>query len=326
MAKKQPAKSARSEKRQAARKQTKTAKQKLSREVRLERKGTRNYTLLDCMRFGRIANILFILFIIVCLIYYYSLAVRGKTSVIFEIVAYTIETSAFALFTISVIWLDRLVRARGLMKLLLITYIAVEVILMLGEFHLLPLIPYNGLSVPLIIVHVLFSAAVSLSLLMLDPQNKRVQWLVGITSVIILAGMLTAIAGYRVYASILVNALGYIIFFTAMERLLHLEEVEIDCYGDRAEVKSFDSTMFSETPTMVEIPRAEKPKTLGGKAKRLAQELSTNEKLVLTDKDEKFEYEFGVDDDDDDDEYDAYDDAPDAYDDDAADGGDDGEA
>ena len=303
MAKKQPARPARAEKRREERQKT---KQRIGREERLEKNAKRNYTLLDCMKFGKIANILFVLFIILCLIYYYSLASKGHFSVIFELVVYVVETGGFALFTVSVVWLDRLVRARGIMKTLLISYIVVEVILMLGEFELLPLIPYNGLSMPLIIVHVLFSGGVSLSLLMLEPQNKRVQWLVGITTVIILAGMLTAVAGYRVYASILINAFAYIIFFTAMERLLHLEEVEIDCYGDQAQVTSFDSTMFSETPTMVEIPRAEKPKSLKAKAKRLAQELSSEEQIVLTDKDEKFEYEFGVeevDEDDFDDEY-----------------------
>ena len=51
-------------------------------------------------------------------------------------------------------------------------------------------------------------------------------------------------------------------------------------------------------------------KTLREKAKRLAEDLSSEEKLVLTDKDEKFEYEFGVEDDEDDE---------DAYEDDSAD-------
>lgn len=328
MAKKQPATPARAEKRPPAR--TKQPKQrKQSREERLEQQSARQYTLMDCMKFGKIANILFIAFIVICLIYYYSLASKKLFSVPFEILAYTIEVSAFALFTVSVIWIDRLVRARGIMKTLLMLYITTEVVLMLGEFHLLPLIPYNGLSVPLIIVHVIFSAGVSLSLLMLEPQNTRVQWITGITTVIILAGMLTAIAGYRVYASILVNAIGYIVFFSAMEHLLHLEEVDIDCYGDQAAVTSFDSTMFSNAPTMIEIPRAEKPKKLKDKARRFAQSLTSEEHLVLTDKDEKFEYEFGVDEDDDDDEYnyDEYDESEE-YEDNASeyDDGDDSEA
>ena len=180
---------------------------------------------------------------------------------------------------------------------------------MLLEFRLLPFKSYNGLSVGLTVTHVLFSAGVSFSLLMLDPMNKKLQWIVGITTCIILAGMLLAIAGYRVYGSILVNAFAYIFFFTATDYQLRLEEIEVDCYGDSAKVRSFESTLFADTPTMVEKPMKEK-KTLREKAKRLAEDLSSEEKLVLTDKDEKFEYEFGVEEDDDDE---------DAYEDDGAD-------
>lgn len=270
-----------------------------------EDKGPRRYKLSDCMRFGRIANILFVVFIIVCLIYYYSFANKGNYSIPFEVVAYSIETVAFLLFSTSVIWMERLVRARKCMKFLLIAYILVEIILMLLEFRLLPFKSYNGLSVGLTVTHVLFSAGVSFSLLMLDPMNKKLQWIVGITTCIILAGMLLAIAGYRVYGSILVNAFAYIFFFTAMDYQLRLEEIEVDCYGDSAKVQNFESTLFADTPTMVEKPMKEK-KTLREKAKRLAEDLSSEEKLVLTDKDEKFEYEFGVEEDDDDE--DAYED------------------
>ena len=118
-----------------------------------------------------------------------------------------------------------------------------------------------------------------------------------ITSIIILAGMFPGIAGYRVYASILINAIAYIVFFTAMLRQLELEEVTIDCHGDNAKVTNYGSTMFADTPTMVELPpESRKLKT---KARRFAQRLTEEEKLVLTDKDEKFEYEFGVDSEDD---------------------------
>ncbi len=266
-----------------------------------EEKGPRKYTLTDCMRFGRIANILFVVFIIVCLIYYYSLASKGDFSIPFEVVAYSIEIIAFLLFSTSAIWMERLVRARKIMKFLLIIYILVEILLMLLEFRLLLDGVYNGLSIPLTVAHVLFSAGVSFSLLLLDPMNKKLQWIVGITTCIILAGMLPAIAGYRVYASVLVNAFAYIFFFTAMEYQLHLEEIEVDCYGDSAKVQSFESTLFADTPTMIEKPAAEK-KTLREKAKRLAEDLSSEEQIILTDKDEKFEYEFGVEEDEDDEE------------------------
>ncbi len=292
-------------KKQPARKQHEAAVEKPKKQRRTledirEERGPRKYTLMDCMRFGRIANILFVAFIIICLIYYYSIASKGNYSIPFEVIAYTVETAAFLLFSISVIWLDRLVRARKTMKYLLFSYIITEIVLMLLEFKLLPFEAYNGLSLGVIIAHVLYSAGVSFSLLMLDPPNKRLQWIVGITTCLILAGMLFGIAGYRVYASILINAFAYIFFFTAMEHQLRLEEIDIDCYGSSAKVQNFESTLFADTPTMVDKPVKEK-KTLLQTAKRLADEMSSEEQLILTDKDEAFEYEFGVDDDDEDD-------------------------
>jgi len=254
------------------------------------------------MRLGLIGNILFVVFIIVCLIYYYSLAKRGNYVIPFEILAYVIEASAFAFFTLSVIWMDRLVRARAVMKVLMLVYIVVEVILMLLEFQLVPFVNYNGISIPLILIHVLFSAGVAFSLLMLEPQNTKLQWIVGITCVIMLSGMFLGLAGYGVYTTILLNAFAYIFFYTAMQNQLRLEEVEVDCYGDRAEQKEFSSTMFAETPTMVEVPHEKV--SLAKKAKRAAEDVweGNEERTVLTD-DEEFEYEFGtIEEDDEDDE------------------------
>ena len=293
------------------RQKTASETRKMRREAARETERRRNYTLTDCMKIGRAANILFVLFIIVCLIYYYSFSKNGKLIIPFEILAYSIETTAFVLFTLSVVWIDRLVRARRIMKILLIAYIVVEVLLMLLEFQLLPWLFYDGLSMGVIIAHVLFSAGVSFSLLMLDSQNKKLQVIVAVTTIIVLAGMFPGLAGYRVYASILINAFAYIFFFSAMARQLILEEVEVDCYGDQAKVTSFDSTLFADTPTMVEKPMREKPLTVSEKLKRAADRLTDEEQIVLTDKEEKFEYEFGVVEEDDDDEYedDEYDDA-----------------
>ncbi|MBQ3940668.1 MAG: hypothetical protein II723_06100 [Oscillospiraceae bacterium] len=284
-----------------------------------ERQGwrRRDYTLADCMKLGLIANILFVVFIVICLIYYYTLARRDKYVIPFEFVAYTTEMMGFALFILSVVWTDRLIRARSLMKVLMPVYISIEVLLMLMEFELFPNIYpfylYNGLSLGLIIAHVLFSAGVSLSLLQLEPENKRVQAVVCITCGIILAGMLTAAAHYRVYASILVNAFAYIFFYAAMRLLLQREEVRVDCHGDRAEETSFTSTMFAESPLLQERPEKRR-RTFGQIAKDAARQLSAEEHEVLTDEDEQFEYEFNVQDDAPDDDYDDFDD-PDDFDD-----------
>ena len=89
----------------------------------------------------------------------------------------------------------------------------------------------------------------------------------------------------------------YIFFFTAMEHQLRLEEIEVDCYGSQAKVQNFGSTLFADTPTMIDKPVKEK-KTILQSAKRFAEDLTSQEQLILTDKDETFEYEFGDADDD----------------------------
>ncbi len=299
---------------QSARQERRSEARKAARSDARKPEQKRPYTLTDCMKFGRTANILFVVFIIICLIYYYSIAAKGNYVIPFEIAAYAVEASAFVLFTISVIWMTRLVRARSIMKVMLLLYIVTEVVLMLLEFQFLPWTHYNGLSLGLILTHVIFSGFVSLTLLMLQPENKRVQVIVSITTIIIFAGMFLGLAGYRVYASILLNAFAYIFFYSAMLHQLRLEEVEVDCYGDRARESNFASTMFADTPTMVELPPAPKA-TVRQRIRRVAESFTDEEHIVLTDKDEKFEYEFGVQEDDDD-EYEDYeeyeDDAPDA--------------
>ena len=257
----------------------------------------RPYTLMDSMKLGRLANILFVVFIIVALLYYYVIAKNGNLIFIYEIFGYSIEAIGFTLFTVSVIWMDKLVRARAIMKVMMIVYISIEVFLMLLEFQLIPLPGYNGLSFWLVIAHSIFSGGVAFSLLMLDPANKKMERIIIITTAIILGGMFLGYAGYRVYASILLNAFAYIFFYTAMIHQLRLEEIRVDCYGDNAESKAFSSTMFENVPTMVEKVKKEKEEfSISEKAKRAASllNLENEEHTVLTDKDEKFEYEFGV--------------------------------
>lgn len=264
----------------------------------------RPYTLIDSMKLGRLANILFVVFIIVCLIYYYTLGRKGNYVFVFEVFGYSIEAIAFVAFTMSVVWMDKLVRSRLVMKIMMITYISVEVFLMLLEFDLIPIESYNGLSFWLVIGHSIFSGLVCFSLLMLDPSNKHMERIIIVTSTIILSGMFLGYFGYRVYASILLNAFAYIFFYSAMLHQLRLEEISIDCYGDNAKSTAFSSTMFDEIPTMVEKPVRER-ETFSQIAKRAANKMSleNTEREILTDKDEKFEYEFGVIEDDDDDDY-----------------------
>ena len=309
MAKKQSQRNLQRAEQRAAEKQQRLEERRTAQET-----VKRPYTLMDSMKLGRLANILFVAFIVVAVIYYYVFAQKGTLIFLYEVFGYSIEAVAFVLFIVSVVWMDKLVRSRLIMKILMITYICVEVVLMLLEFQFIPIESYNGLSFWLLIGHSIFSGIVSFSLLMLDPSNKHMERIIIITTGIILGGMFLGYAGYRVYASILLNAFAYIFFYSAMIHQLRLEELAIDCYGDNAKTTAFSSTMFEDVPTMVEKVKPER-ETVSEKAKRAANwlNLENTEHEVLTDDDEKFEYEFGVieeDEDEYDEDYDGdYDDA-----------------
>ena len=80
----------------------------------------------------------------------------------------------------------------------------------------------------------------------LDPKRTRLEMLVGIAVSMILAGMFSAVLKLRVYGSILMNAFAYIFFFASLRYYYNREEIEIDCYGDRAKVQEYKSTFFKD--------------------------------------------------------------------------------
>ncbi len=57
--------------------------------------------------------------------------------------------------------------------------------------------------------------------------------------------------------------------------------------------------MFADTPDMVEMPDVPKS-SVAKRIKHAAERITDEERIVLTDKSEKFEYEFGVQEDDND--------------------------
>ena len=42
------------------------------------------------------------------------------------------------------------------------------------------------------------------------------------------------------------NAFAYIFFFASLRYYYNREEIEIDCYGDRAKVQEYKSTFFKD--------------------------------------------------------------------------------
>lgn len=194
---------------------------------------------------GIYSNIMFILFIIICLFYYDLYGNSGIASTPFEIIAYTVEALGFILMSISIIGIILVVRQRMIMKVLMAVYLVLEVVIMLADFQFLSLGDwYNGYSKVLIISHAIFSAFVCLSYMSLDYKKIPFQIIVGIASCIMLAGMFCIIFNIRIYASVLTNSFAYLFLYIAMLIQLNLEVLQVDCYGDRATVAEYKSSFF----------------------------------------------------------------------------------
>ena len=129
----------------------------------MERK--RPFRLDTCFKLGLIGNICFVVFIVICLIYYYTFSESGTFRLGFDIAAYIVEFTGFGLMALAIAGICVTVRQRGLMKTLLSVYVCGEVFLMLLDFDFIHLDIYNGRSNLLIILHAILSALVGFSFL-----------------------------------------------------------------------------------------------------------------------------------------------------------------
>ena len=107
---------------------------------------------------------------------------------------------------------------------------------------------YDPYSLPLAIVHSIVSAVICFAFLSLDPYKTNFEVVVIVCVGLILGGMFGNLMGIRLYFSILVNAVSFTALFVAIRYLMKREEIEIDCYGDRARVAVYKSTMFTAQP------------------------------------------------------------------------------
>lgn len=193
-----------------------------------------------------LANLLFIVFCIICLIFYATYKADSFLSNTLEFLAYTAEFSGFAVF----IWGDWLissaVRFRGIMKLAMTLYIILEGVMMILELNSYRLDFYKPFSLLLAIIHSVASGLVCMSFIQLETDNKKLEVSVLVCIAIIFAGMLGNILGLRIYFSIMINAIAYALLFLLILRLIKREEVEIDCHGDRARVAEYRSTFIDD--------------------------------------------------------------------------------
>lgn len=196
------------------------------------------------LTFGLVGNIFFVLFSIICYIYYRVFGIEGIVVKFIEILAYACEAAGFVFLIMSIILISRTTRMRTWLKVGFSVYIAVELVLMVLELNSYRLNFYKPYSLTLSIVHSVFSAAVCFSFLSLDSGKRCLEIMVTVSIAIMLCGMLGNIFGIRIYFSILVNAVSFIVLFASIKWMLSREMIEIDCHGDRARVTEYKSTFF----------------------------------------------------------------------------------
>ncbi|MDE5569877.1 MAG: hypothetical protein K2I82_04400 [Ruminococcus sp.] len=197
--------------------------------------------------FGLVGNILFVIFGLICLLYYYTYDAESIFSKIIETLAYCTEFIGFGLLIYADYLLIASLRLRRVLKVCFSAYIILEAVMMILELNTYNFTFYQPYSLALAIIHAVVSAAACFAFLQLDPDNIKYEVAIVTCIALILAGMLGNILGIRVYFSIIASALGFTVLFGTIHYLRGREEIEIDCYGDRANVAVFNSsTLFSD--------------------------------------------------------------------------------
>lgn len=198
------------------------------------------------LKYCLIANLMFLVFGLICLLYYKTYKYDSVFSKILEVAAYSCEIIGFMLF----LWGDWLtstaIRFRALLKTSLTVYIFLESIMMILELNSYRLEFYEPYSLLLAIVHSVFSGFACLAFLQMEIDNKKLEHIVLICIAMMFAGMLGNIIGIRIYFSIIVNAVAFALLFFSIRRLINRDEIEIDCHGDKARVAEFKSTFIDD--------------------------------------------------------------------------------
>ena len=202
--------------------------------------------------FGLIGNLLFVAFGLICLLYYKTYNYTSFHSRFLEVAAYSAEFMGFGLLLYSDWLFVKSIRFRRLLKVSFTIYIFLEAIMMILEINAYKIEGYEPYSLPLAMAHAVVSGLVAFSFLQLDPENVRWEFSIGLCFTMIVAGMLGNILGVRVYFSIITNAVGFAILFAMMKFFRDRDQIEIDCYGDKANEMQFTgSTLFNEADDKV---------------------------------------------------------------------------
>ena len=199
------------------------------------------------LKIGILANSMFIVFIIVCMIYYNVYLHTEIQSTPVEVIAYCFEAIGFILMAIYIVGFIGKLRDRKFLKGALILYFITELCIVLMDFNFLDIKDaYNPSSKILIISHAIFSGIVCFAHLTFDKEQVSMQIATAVATVITLCGIFCIIYGTRVYISILINAIAYVIYYSWVLYLVKSERVYIDCHGDIVEDVHYSSKDFFE--------------------------------------------------------------------------------
>jgi len=212
--------------------------------------------------FGLVGNLLFVAFGLICLFYYYTYASESIFSKVIEVIAYCTEFMGFGLLLYSDWLLIKSIRLRRLLKVSFSVYIVLEAVMMILELNAYRIEAYEPYSLALAMIHAVVSGMVCFAFLQLDPDNVKWEVAIGACFTLIIAGMLGNILGVRIYFSIITNAVGFSVLFAAMKFFRDRGQIEIDCYGDRANAAEFSSsTLFAEMKDDEKISETDTPES-----------------------------------------------------------------
>lgn len=199
------------------------------------------------LKVGILSNGLFILFIIVCMTYYGIYLKTGFQNTIVEGIAYGLEALGFIFMSVYIVGFIGKLHDRKFLKVSLVLYFVTELCIILMDFNFLDIEDaYNPSSKVLIIGHSVFSAVVCFSHITFDRNQTSIQIATAVATVITLCGVFCVAYGTRVYVSVLINAVAYVVYYTWVLFLVNTERVYIDCYGDVIEEVHYSSKDFFE--------------------------------------------------------------------------------
>jgi hypothetical protein len=199
-----------------------------------------------CFQFGQYANILFLVFTFVCLLYYWLIKRYQNEVVPLEIAAYAIEVGGFGMMLLSLLYFWKIVRHRYIMKAAMLIYLITEVVIMIMDFNAERIPFYQSNSMALNIGHSIFSAVICFTYLSLEPKNTALEVAIVLAVTIILMGMFGTIFKMNVYISLFANSIAYVVLFSILRFLHSQERIMVDCHGDRAREQKFKSTFFDD--------------------------------------------------------------------------------